>query len=471
MPFKHTKIVCTIGPASQSLETLIKLGTAGMDVARLNFSHGSHEEHAHAFRQIVNAGKRLGSPFGVLQDLQGPKIRVGALSSEGINLIVGRRVVFSTAKKPMVGDIPVTLPTLHRYVNHKERILLDDGLLEVEVQRVEGRRIITEIVRGGVLRAHKGLNFPGTSLPSLALSVKDRADARYGVRLGVDFVALSFVRSSKDIQRLRHWLDAQGSRGQATHIIAKIEKREAVERFEEIVPHCDGVMLARGDLGLEMSVERVPVIQKQLIAACRERAIPVIVATHMLDSMQQHVRPTRAEVSDVANAVADHADAVMLSGETAVGEFPVEAVQVMAQTICSMEQSVFDDLKTIEIFAFPRVAQAIGASIRLLHDTLGKSSILIVTASGRTAREVSAMRPDTCLFAYTFDPHVARVMRLIWGVEPHYAARKATPEQQLAQALKELRARKLIKIKEAVIAVSGSNVFPRKFSNMITLAA
>lgn len=466
---KHTKIVCTIGPASQALETLVTFGETGMDVARLNFSHGSHAEHAHMFRQLVRAGERLGQPFGVLQDLQGPRIRVGVLSSDGVRLVAGRRAVFSTAKKSEVGDIPVTLPTLHRDVHHKDRILFDDGLLEVEVQRIDGHRIFTEVVRGGVLLPHKGINLPGTTLRIPALSVKDRDDARFGVRLGVDFVALSFVRSPQDILGLRRLLNAQGARGTATRIIAKIEKREAVERFEEIVPHCDGVMIARGDLGVEVSSDHVPVIQKQLTAACRERAIPVIVATQMFDSMQRQPHPTRAEVSDVANAVAEHVDAVMLSSETAVGAFPVEAVRIIAQTIRTMEESRFDDVRAIELSARPALHQVIGASIRLLDDAMGNPSILVVTASGKTAREISAMRPDTSIFAYAFDRHVTRVMRLMWGVVPSFASHKASADQQLFHALRELRARKAIKAGDAVIAVSGSNTFPRTFSNRIEI--
>src|SRR3989344_1014939 len=244
----RTKIVCTIGPASQDPKTLIAMGKAGMDVARLNFSHGTYADHQRLFTRLGAAGKTLGKPFGILQDLQGPKIRVGNLPKEGIKLVAGKQAVFSTATKVQSGDIPLTFPTLHRDVKPKEHLLLDDGLLEVKVVRIDGRRIITEVVQGGMLTSHKGLNLPGTSLKIPALSEKDRNDARFGVKLGVDYIALSFVRSPDDVKDLRKLLNSRGAYGQPIRIIAKIEKREGVERFDEILPLVDGIMVARGDL-------------------------------------------------------------------------------------------------------------------------------------------------------------------------------------------------------------------------------
>ncbi len=461
---KRTKIVCTIGPASNAPRTLVALGAAGMDVARLNFSHGTHADHQMVFQRLGVAGKKLGRPFGVLADLQGPKIRVGDLPKEGVKLVAGRRVVFTTGKK-IEDDIPVTLPSLHRDVNPRERLLLDDGLLEVEVRRVEGHRIICEVVQGGTLTSHKGLNLPGTVLKIPALSSKDRDDALFATKLGVDFIALSFVRSSDDVKQLRRLLDAHG--GRAIKIISKIEKREAVERFDEILPLVDAVMVARGDLGIEIPAEQVPVIQKQLVAACRERGTPVIVATQMLDSMTKNPRPTRAEVSDVANAVADHADAVMLSGETAAGNFPVEAVQMMARTVEAMEASAFDDLTALRVTDAKDDLQALGASVRLLVDAHGHASVIVATASGRTARAISSMRPETRIFAYAFDAHVARTLRLVWGVEPRLASKKKTADAQVQFALKDLRACKLIKKGETVLAVAGTDTFPKSFAKRI----
>jgi pyruvate kinase len=427
-----------------------------MDVARLNFSHGTYEDHAAVYKKLVAAGKRLGQPFGVLQDLQGPKIRIGDIDKAGIQFIAGKEAVFSTAAKRLIGDIPVTLPSLHLDVKPGEHLLFDDGLLEVIVRKIDGHRIRTEIIQGGVLLPHKGLNLPGTKLRIPALSVKDRNDARFGAKLGVDFIALSFVRSPNDIRDLRKLLDAQGSNGKAIRIIAKIEKPEAVERFGEILPLCDGIMVARGDLGIETPAAKVPVIQKQIIAACRESATPVIVATQMLDSMQRNPRPTRAEVSDVANAVTDHADAVMLSGETASGAFPVEAVKVMTETIQATEESTYNDLNPIDVTQPRDLAEIIGATVRVLVESLGHPPIVIATASGRTAREVAAFRPETLAYAYTFDPHVARCLRLVWGVEPRLSTRKASPDLMVKGAITELKSKKLLKVNDQVIVVTGS---------------
>lgn len=454
---KRTKIVCTIGPATNSLDMFLKLGQAGMDVVRLNFSHGTHEDHARAFKHSKVVGSRLGMPFGILQDLQGPKIRVGNLPKEGVRLVTGEQAIFSTATQCRPDEIPVTLPTLHRDVKPKEHLLFDDGLLEVEVKRVEGQRIVTEVVHGGVLLSHKGLNLPGTTLSIPALSSKDREDALFGVKLGVDFIGLSFVRSPEDVKDLRRLLEKQGPRGKAIRIIAKIEKKEAIDRFDEILPLCDAIMVARGDLGIETPATQVPVVQKQLIAACRARAVPVIVATQMLDSMQRNPRPTRAEVSDVANAVTDHADAVMLSGETASGAYPVEAVRVMAETIRETEASSFDNLNPVDVTQPRGVPEVIGATVRVLVEALRKPSVLVATASGRTAREVSAFRPETPIHAYTFDAYVARAMRLTWGIEPHLMKRKKSSQLMVQAALDELRKQKKIKAGERVIVVTGSD--------------
>lgn len=454
---KRTKIVCTIGPASNSLETLVALGHAGMDVARLNFSHGTHADHAMVFKRLGDAGKKLGRPFGILADLQGPKIRIGDISKEGVKLVEGKQAVFSTETHLGKDDIPVTLSSLHQDVKAGEHLLFDDGLLEVIVKKVQGRRIITEVIQGGVLLPHKGLNLPGTKLRIPALSKKDRDDAKFAASLGVDFVALSFVRSAADIKDLRKLLDGCGVKGKAIRIIAKIEKPEALTNFEKILPLCDAIMVARGDLGIETNAARVPVVQKQIIAECRERAIPVIVATQMLDSMQRNPRPTRAEVSDVANAVGDHADAVMLSGETASGKFPVESVQIMSDIIRETESSRFDNLNPVDVTSPRALPEVIGATVRVLVEALGQPQIVLATASGRTAREVSAYRPEVQVHAYTFDPHVARTMRLVWGVESHLLQRKLSPDIMIKAAIVELKKKKMLKAGERIIIVTGSS--------------
>ncbi len=453
---KRTKIVCTIGPASRDIDVLIRMGQAGMDVARLNFSHGTYEDHTRLYKHLTVVGKRLGKPFGILQDLQGPKIRVGSLSAEGVQLVTGERAVFSTARDVSDGDIPLTLDSLHTDVKKGEHLFLDDGLMEVVVDRVDGRRILTQVVQGGKLTSHKGLNLPSTKLHLPALSDKDRADAVFGTKLGVDFIALSFVRSPEDILDLRRLLDKRGSAGKKIHIIAKIEKQEAIDRFDEILPLVDGVMIARGDLAIETKASQVPVYQKQIIAACREHATPVIVATQMLDSMIRNPRPTRAEVSDVANAVADHADAVMLSGESATGAYPIEAVRMMTETIQAVEASAFDDLQPVDVNSPRNIPEVIGAMVRVIVEALHNPPVVVATASGRTAVDVSSFRPEAPIHALTFDPHIQRILRLAWGVESYLLPRKRTADLMVQAGLQHLRAQKLVKAGQRVVIVTGS---------------
>lgn len=465
---KRTKIVCTIGPASESVRTMVALGAAGMDVARLNFSHGTHESHSALLRRLRQAGARLEHPFGILQDLQGPKIRVGELPKDGVTLVAGREIVFTTSPTPQAGDIPVTLPELHRDVKRGERILLDDGLLECKVRRVDGRRIHAEVIQGGKLTSHKGLNLPGSRLKIPALSNKDRADARWGMAAGVDFMAMSFVRSPEDVRDLRRVLGRYAG-GKRIKVVGKIEKPEAVERFDEILPLLDAVMIARGDLGIETPAAQVPVVQKQLIAASRSRGIPVVVATQMLDSMQRNPRPTRAEVSDVANAVADHADAVMLSGETATGSFPVEAVRVMADTIRATESSPFDDLAPSGASPSRDVPEFLSGAVRLVSDSLGHAPIIVITSSGRTAREIAAARPETRIHAIVSDPQAARQLSLVWAVEPWPLSRQANVETRIRQSLSLLKRARALRSGERVIVVCGPKTGAPGTANRISI--
>lgn len=466
---KRTKIVCTVGPSSREVATLVRLGHAGMDVARLNFSHGTHEDHASIVKHLELAGRRLGRPFTLLQDLQGPKIRVGDLPPKGVMLVTGKSAVFTTSAEPAPGDIPVTLPSLNTDVKKGQRILLDDGLLEVRVLRVEGRRVMTEVVQGGLLTSHKGLNLPGASLRIPAVSEKDRADAVFGVKLGVDYIACSFVRSAKDVLDLRRLLDRMGPRGRLTRIIAKIEKQEAVDRFDEILDVVDGIMVARGDLGVETAASSVPVVQKQLIARCRERAIPTIVATQMLYSMTTNPRPTRAEVSDVANAVADHADALMLSNESATGQYPVEAVQVMADTIRSVESSNFDNVDTVNLQAPKNVPEVIGTTVRVIVEALGRVPVVVATLTGRTAREVSACRPEVTILALAPDERVSRSLRLIWGVDPIVQKTTKTPERLAKDGLEALKRARKLKKGQRVVVVTGSPTGKTGMANRIEI--
>lgn len=451
---KRTKIVCTIGPASDSIATLIQLGRAGMDIARLNFSHGTHATHKNTFDNLGIAGKKIGRPFGILLDLQGPKIRVGDLPKEGIQLVPGAEVIFSTAAKLESGDIPVTLSSLHEDVKKGEKMLFDDGLIDVVVTKIVGHRIFAKVGTGGVLLSHKGLNLPGTKLRIPALSEKDREDALFGVQLGVDYIALSFVRSAEDIIDLRKLLAKKGEKGKQIKIIAKIEKQEALDCFDDILAQVDAIMVARGDLGVETPASGVPVMQKHIIEACREHGVPVIVATQMLDSMQRNPRPTRAEVSDVANAVADHADAVMLSGETASGSYPVETVAIMSETIVSMEGSSFDDLQTFKVVPPHDELSSVSAAVRMLVDTLKASQVAVTTRFGHVARSVASCRPETTIHAFTDDIRTYRQLRLVWGVEPHIAKKAWLSDGFGDRAKSVLHTKKLLKKDETLIAVS-----------------
>ncbi|MEN9557821.1 MAG: pyruvate kinase [Candidatus Parcubacteria bacterium] len=433
---------------------MVQLGTAGMDVARMNFSHGTHEAHTRNLKRLRQAGLRLGRPFGILQDLQGPKIRVGKLG-DGVLLKPGKEVVFSTAPHPAEEEIPVTLPNLHKDIKRGDVLLLDDGLLECRVVRVQDRRIRAEVVHGGMLLSNKGLNLPGTKLSIPALSDKDRADALWGVKAGVDFMALSFVRSAADVRDLRRILDKTPA-GRRIQVIGKIEKQEALDRFDEILAVLDGVMVARGDLGIETDATNVPVVQKQLIARCREAGVPVIVATQMLDSMQRNPRPTRAEVSDIATAVTDRADAVMLSGETASGKYPVESVRVMADTIRATEASAFDNLAQAVVEGARGVPELLGAAVRLVSDALSHAPVVILTSSGRTAREVASFRPEAPLHAITADPMVARQCRLLWGVTPWHVSLPKALQARTEKAMAFLRRQKALKPGMRAIVVSGA---------------
>lgn len=349
MQRKRTKIVCTIGPSSQAISRLTMLMKSGMNAARLNLSHATHADHKRLIKHVRQAEKKTGSWVPIIADLQGPKIRLGSLPKEGVEVKTGEMMQFDTSfKEYKNGVFPVTLKNLHSQVKKKERILIDDGLVEVEVQGVSKTRIKTKVINGGMLSSHKGMNFPDTKLKVSALTKKDKEDAVFALSQGVEWMALSFVKNASDVRMLKKIIDTHTPKGEKKpRIIVKIEKHEAIVNFKEILEEADGVMIARGDLGIEIPAEEVPVRQKELIQACRVAGKPVIVATQMLDSMIRNPRPTRAEVSDVANAVFDHTDAVMLSGESATGKYPVEAVRIMTKIIDEAEQSPYDDVPIV----------------------------------------------------------------------------------------------------------------------------
>jgi pyruvate kinase len=417
MPFRHSKIVCTIGPASQSRAVVEKLLRAGMDVARLNFSHGTHEEHAANIALLRSAALELGKTIAILADLQGPKIRTGKLAGgTPVQLQAGQHFVITTAK--ILGDstrVNTTFGPLPREVKSGDRILLSDGLIELRVERVSGREVHTRVVNGGALGENKGINLPGVRLRVPALTPKDRADLKFALRNGADYIAVSFVRRPQDVLQAKALIRKARL---STPVIAKLEKPEAIENLDAILRVTDGVMVARGDLGVEMRPERVPVVQKTIITRAREYRRPVITATQMLESMTVNPRPTRAEASDVANAIFDGSDAVMLSAETASGKYPVEAVEMMASIIEEAEKSVHEfprpALHQEQLKVAETVAELVCHASRELH----MRCIAVFTHSGFTARLVSRYRPLVPVIAFSPEIEIRRRMALIWGVMP-----------------------------------------------------
>ncbi|MEX2289845.1 MAG: pyruvate kinase [Mycobacteriales bacterium] len=411
---RRAKIVCTLGPATHSYEGVRGLVYAGMDVARLNFSHGAHAQHAEAYRWVRQASDESGRGVGVLVDLQGPKIRLGTFT-------VGPPIVWATGETVTIttddvqGDhdrVSTTYKGLAADVSVGDRLLVDDGRVGLRVVGVDGADVRLQVTEGGLVSDSKGLSLPGIGVSVPALSDKDEADLRFALTLRADMVALSFVRTAADIRRVHEIMDEAGSR---LPVLAKIEKPQAVDNLEEIVEAFDGLMVARGDLGVEMPLERVPLVQKRAVQAAREQAKPVIVATQMLESMIGASRPTRAEASDVANAVLDGADAVMLSGETSVGRYPVEAVATMARIITASEEDL-DRVPKVE--AEPsNISGAIARAAASVGSTVGASALVAFTQSGTTARLLAEHRSPIPLLAFTPVPEVRSQLTLTWGVE------------------------------------------------------
>ncbi len=438
---KRTKIVDTIGPASAAKSVLREMVEAGMDVARINFSHGSADYNLELLEAVRSVARSVGRPVALLQDLQGPRLRVGTLPPAGLVLVEDMIVTLRAgASSAELGVIPVPEGRVARELKHGDLILLDEGSFELKVMKVEGRRIFAKVLLGGVLYSYKSVTVPTRALPGEALTDKDVSDLALGLKSGVDFVALSFVRSANDITKLRRVAGRYlSSDSELPAVIAKIEKHEALENFGAILTEADGVMIARGDLGLETPASSVPVRQKELIAQCLVAGKPVIVSTQMLTSMQHKPRPSRAEVSDVANAVIDHTDAVMLSEETALGRYPVRVVSVMAETIRATEESPLDGLLPHREASGESVPFAVGAAAVELARHISAVAILVTTRSGYSARAVARFRPELPLFAATDSPLVQRQLNLSWGVVPVYVEGYEQPERMVERALKQVK--------------------------------
>ncbi len=460
-----TKIVVTIGPATSSPERIEKLIRAGVDVVRLNFSHGSREDHARVMRMVRETAARLGRHVAVLQDLQGPRIRTGPLAGDRpLELKQGAELVI--AYQPIAGvegRISSTYPDIYRFLAPGNRALLNDGRLEAEVLAVEGRDIRCRVVKGGPLGANQGINLPGVSLDIPAFTEKDREDLETGLEMGVDWVAMSFVRSGEDAEPLREMMGRLNARAP---IIAKVERATALHNLEGVLDAFDGVMVARGDMGVELPLEEVPVWQKAIIGRAREKGKVSIVATQMLESMINEPRPTRAEVSDVANAVWEGADAVMLSGETAVGAFPVEATAMMSRIID----------KTLEVDATQEggagggggdESQAVARAACSLAEGLNAKAIAVLTLSGVTAHRVSGCRPAVPILALTGEEHIARRLKMWWGVVPVLADLPQVTVDSYGVIEQALLAKGLVERGDTVVAVGSSPLAARVPTNFL----
>ncbi|WP_227396646.1 pyruvate kinase [Jeotgalibacillus aurantiacus] len=469
---RKTKIVCTIGPASESVEKLTQLMEAGMNVARLNFSHGDFEEHGARIKNIREAAGKLGKNVGILLDTKGPEIRTNTMENGAIELVAGNEIIVSM--KEVVGTtekFSITYSDLVNDVTTGSKILLDDGLIGLEVLSVDAAagEIKTKILNTGVLKNKKGVNVPGVSVNLPGITEKDANDILFGVEQGVDFIAASFVRRASDVLEIRELLEKNNAA--SINIIPKIENQEGVDNIDEILEVSDGLMVARGDLGVEIPAEEVPLVQKQLIRKCNAVGKPVITATQMLDSMQRNPRPTRAEASDVANAIFDGTDAIMLSGETAAGDYPVESVQTMNNIASRAEEAL--DYKAIlskRSKRFDRnMTDAIGQAVAHTALNLDVNAIIAPTESGHTAKMISKYRPEAAIVAVTSDAAVSRRMALVWGVYPQLGRQTSTTDEMLDMAVSESLNSGCVKHGDLVVITAGVPVGESGTTNLMKI--
>jgi pyruvate kinase len=453
-PLPHrTKIVATIGPASRSPEVLRQMIQAGMNVARINFSHGSYEDHGKTIEMVRTVSKELDVPITIFQDLQGPKVRVAKLPGETLTLVEGESLTLvpDDMSVDLPGTIAIDYPHLAEEATAGTQILMDDGLLELTVESIDDRTVRCQVVKGGLLKPRKGVNLPSLNLRLPSVTDKDKEDLEFGISQGVDWISLSFVRKAEDIHLLKDLLKAQGAAD--TPVIAKIEKPQAIENLEEILEATDAIMVARGDLGVEINPAKVPTLQKHIIRRCNEKGIPVITATQMLESMIQNPRPTRAEANDVANAILDGTDAVMLSGESAVGNYPVQAVAMMAAIANEVEK----ELKFQNFVADrPDTVHAISEGLNAIDQVLDLRWIVACTISGASARLVAEERPRAAVIALTPNPKTYNRLNLVWGVKPVFMeSNEPSFETLVDQAEACLLARKLVEPGDRILITGG----------------
>jgi pyruvate kinase len=450
----RTKIVCTIGPASEDEETLRSMIQAGMDVARLNFSHGDHRAHARRIATIRRLAQEMDRATSIVQDLQGPKIRLGEIAAGSVELIPDSELILTL--EPVPGsprELHLPCPELMAQAAPGDRILLSDGEIELQLLDARKDRLLTRVVAGGKLRSRQGVNVPGIELGFPSLTVKDEKDLAFGIEQGVDYVALSFVRRAEDIQTLRQRIEEKGA---DIPIIAKIEKAEAVEAFDQILEVSDGIMVARGDLGVETPAAGVPILQKEIIRKSNLSAVPVITATQMLESMMERPRPTRAEASDVANAIFDGTDAVMLSGETAVGVYPIKSVETMVTIAETADRNASYTIQgDLEGRPCLSVTDAVSqASCEMARD-LSAKAIVTTTASGYTARMVARFRPQTPIIAVTSREEVSRRLALVWGVETVVVRQPIDTDEVIELSVDALQEWGLASVGDILIITAG----------------
>jgi pyruvate kinase len=463
---QKTKIVCTIGPASESPEILEALIKAGMNVARLNFSHGTHEEHQRKIQIIRQIADRFRQPVAILQDLAGSKIRIGKMKEGGSELRRGEK--FLLTNRQIMGDekgVSVSYPPLPREVKTGDRILLADGTIELQVLGSDGQDIECRVVVGGMLTSHKGINFPTGTILAASFTEKDHEDLLFGIQKGVDLIGLSYVKEASDIERVKGILKKKSA---DINIIAKIERKEALENIDEILLAADGIMVARGDLGMETPLERIPTVQKRLIRKANALGKPVITATQMLRSMVDHTQPTRAEVTDVVNAIYDGTDAIMLSEETASGRFPVESVQMMAKIAQAAEEEFpFDQFLMRELDGETDLPRAISRAASRLAEAVGASAIVTPTESGSTAQWVSRLRARQPILALSRHLSTVRRLNLCWGVYPVLVSDWKDTDEMLERSKKMPKELGMASVGDRIVIIAGVPISTRGTTNLI----
>lgn len=467
---KKTKIVCTLGPSSQTVEQLVKMIEAGMNVARFNFSHGTHEEHLERFNALKEARKIANKPVAILLDTKGPEIRTHDMVDGAVLLETGKEVRISMTQVEGTAErFSISYPELINDVSVGSRVLVDDGLVSLEVIALdkENNEIVTRVENSGVIKNKKGVNVPNVSVNLPGITPKDEADIRFGIAQGIDFIAASFVRRASDVLEITKILEEEN----ATHIqiIPKIENQEGVDNIDEILAVSHGLMVARGDLGVEIPTEEVPIVQKMLIKKCNAVGKPVITATQMLDSMQRNPRPTRAEAGDVANAIFDGTDAVMLSGESAAGDYPLEAVKTMAN-ICERTERALHNERIFDLKQFKNdLTEAIGRSVGHNARSLGIGTIVAATDSGHTARMISKYRPNANIIAMTPRETTQRTLSLVWGVSAVLTDEFHSTDEIFNQANEHAKATQCAQVGETIIVTAGVPVGRVGTTNMLKL--